>query len=58
MQVIASEDWKGMREDFRMASDMISFKGSHLEIYHIYSLNNKFIWDKKNYKGITRNLKY
>ena len=48
MQVIASEDWKGMREDFRMASDMISFKGSHLEIYHIYSLNNKFIWDKKN----------
>ncbi|XP_023348531.1 uncharacterized protein LOC111717249 [Eurytemora carolleeae] len=25
-KVIASEDWKGMREDFRMASDMISFK--------------------------------
>lgn len=25
-KVIASEDWKGMREDFRMASDIISFK--------------------------------
>jgi len=25
-KVIASEDWKGMREDFRMASDTISFR--------------------------------
>ena len=58
MQVIASEDWKGMREDFRMASDMISFKGYHLEINHIYSLNNKFICDKKNYKGNTQNPNY
>ena len=25
-QVIASEDWNGMREDFRMGSETISFK--------------------------------
>ena len=25
-QVIASEDWNGMREDFKMASDTITFR--------------------------------
>ena len=25
-QVIASEDWNGMREDFKMASDVITFR--------------------------------
>lgn len=25
-KVIASEDWKGMREDFKMFSDVVSFK--------------------------------
>ena len=29
--MIASEDWKGMREDFRMASDLVSFKVHHLD---------------------------
>ena len=26
IQVIASEDWNGMREDFKMASDVITFR--------------------------------
>ena len=26
LKVIASEDWNGMREDFKMASDTITFR--------------------------------
>ena len=26
LKVIASEDWNGMREDFKMASDVITFR--------------------------------
>ena len=36
IKVIASEDWKGMREDFRMASDLVTFKGWSITIHRHY----------------------